>query len=400
MRSAVALLLIAGCGRFAFDDRNDDAGNLIVDTTPGGVTSVAITPDPFTTSSTSFVPVPNSTMTVPASPGQRWLLLVSGTLQSTSLDFRSPQVHYLVDGVERGFGGTESIEAGRPGPWQHLYMIDGTTQPQTITFELADALAATTTLDHFHAVLTPLPAAADPLYASVDAPPLVTSTAYAPAAQLTLTPASPGEYLVLLLVNESEAPSTSDITTKWFDPMGIAWSPDYKNPRGSRQSHLIVRRVVLSGPSTITLQAFSVGAQSTVEYVRAIGLRISGLTSFDEATNKTAQLTTVTTPMIANTLVPQSVAAASKYLTFGTVRVDDDCSNTAAAARGVQFTLTGVESSAFEHVAGNCAAEMTYGYVGLSNTRPTGVSVSFHSGNGMNQIVSHRESTLFVVGVP
>jgi hypothetical protein len=356
------------------------------------------TPPTFATTSTSYVEVPNSTIVVPPSPGQRWLLLVSASLQSTSLDYSAAEARYLVDGVERGAGGTESIEVGRPGPWQHMYMFDGTALPQRIAFELHDNLGATTTLDHLRAVVVPIPATADPQFASNDAPPPVTSMTLNSAAEVVVTPSTPGEYLVLLLVNASEAPGTADIVTQWLDPVGTPWSRSFKNPRGALQTYLIVRRTVLSGPTTLVLQA-STGATSTIKYARVVALRVDALTGFDESSDVTTQMTSLATALTVNTLTPSSSLTADRYLVLGTARVEDDCGNTQLAARGIQFDVDGTVQ-AYEHTSGNCATEMTYGYLGLHEARPTTVAASISSGHAANEIVLHRESTLFILGVP
>jgi hypothetical protein len=396
---AACWLAVLGCGRFSFDDRSDAMETGVLDGSPDAmvaITSYTVTPPTFVTTSTSYVEVPDSRLVVPPSPNQAWLLLVSGSLESSSFDYSAPEARYLVDGVERGRGGTESVEAGHPGPWQHFYLFEGTELPRTITFELRDNLGAATTLERLRAVLVPVPADANPVFEKIDPPTMVTTPAFTPVVQLTLGTTTPGEYLVLLLANTTEAPTTSDVDTQWLDPQGIPWNRSFKNPRGAWQSQLIVRRATL--PATVTFQASS-GAQSTVEYVRAVGLRIAGLTSFDESTSTAVQMTSVTTPLTVNSLTPQTPASADHYLVFGTLRVDDECGNAQLAARGVDFVVDGIIHTG-EHIAGNCAAEMTYGYVGLHDTRPSLLSASISSPHGLGDTVIHDESTLFVVGVP
>jgi hypothetical protein len=392
-----------GCGRLDFEQRSDASmDTATTDVGPDGALAIAsytVTPPSFSTTSTSYVEVPGSKIVVPASPGQKWLLLVSGALQSTSLEYSAADARYLVDGVERGRGGTEAIDVGRPGPWQHVYMFDGASVPTTIVFELRDNLGMMTTLDQLRAVVVPIPSSADPQFVSDDMPPEVTSVPVMDAVQLTVTPSTPGEYLLLVLANASEAPTTGDIDTQWLDALGNAWSRGFKNPRGSLQSLLLVRRATLSGASTFTLQAGSGGGGSTLAYVRIVALRIAGLSSFEEVTSTTLSMTTSATPATVNTLTPVSAAGANRYLVLGTTRIDDDCGNTLLAARGIHFTVDGTVHSV-EHTAGNCASEMTYGYVGLHDTRPASVSIAMSSGKVTNEIVVHRESTLFMFGVP
>ena len=116
----------------------------------------------------------------------RWLLLVSATLSSTALHFAGPEVRYLVDGIERGIGGTETVLAATAGPWQHFYVFDGSTAPTTIQFQARDQMAMTTTVGDLRAFVVPLPGDTDALYAAVDGPVQATSMTSVPIATLTV----------------------------------------------------------------------------------------------------------------------------------------------------------------------------------------------------------------------
>ncbi len=112
----------------------------------------------------------------------------SGDSGDIGADASSPFTSLEVtDGVQRGLGGTESIATGQPGPWQSLYMFDGGAGPMTISFQVRDGLAQTTTLDHLSAVVVPLAPEADPLYHSVDNITSVTTAGYSDVAPVLET---------------------------------------------------------------------------------------------------------------------------------------------------------------------------------------------------------------------
>jgi len=402
--AAPLLVAVAGCGRLSFDSiasSRDGGGDAIADVSPDALDLIhpyVVAPDPFSTTSASFVTIPDAMLTVPASPGQQWLLLVNGTLVSSSLADTGAEAQYLVNGIVRGAGGTESVDVTRPGPWQHFYVFEGGTTETSITFQIRDTQGATTTLDHLRAFAVPIPATAEAKYVANDGPIDVTSGTLADLVQLS-PDTSAGEYLVLLLYNASEAPGSSDIDTVWLDPSGtMQWSPSFQNPRQANQSHLIARVAMLTGPTSFRLQAASGGPMSTVSYVRVFALRVAGLPGFAAKYDQTTAPTTMIGETVVNTLVPPPSSVPGPYLTLGTLRVDDDCANAMLAARGVRFEVNGTPLVAGQHLSGNCAAELTYGFIGLGENRPNQIRASINSGNGQNVI--YRESTLFTFAVP
>lgn len=358
---------------------------------------VEVVPPRFETTSTTFVDVPGGALTIPPSPGQTWLLAVSATLESSSGLYDAPEARYLVDGVERGIGGTEATVPGRPGPWQHVYVVIGTSAPIEVRVQARDALAATTAIDQLHVIAAPIPVSADPLYASSDAVTAVTSPTLTTAATLSVTPASPGTYVLFLLVNATEAPGSSDVDIDWLDPAGMPWGPTYKNPRGSWQSVLVMRRAALTGPTSIVMRASTGGTMAQVQNVRLIGLRADGFGgAFADSIDQTEQMTTSVTPTLAHELRP-TLAPANRYVVLGTARIDDDCGNTMLADRGAMFSVDEVVQVT-GHVAGNCAAEMSYGFTRVRESAPAVLSVAVYSGNA--QTVKHDESGLVVFGLP
>jgi hypothetical protein len=352
----------------------------------------------FSTTSTSFVDVPGATLTIPASPGQTWLLLVSGLLSSDQNLYNAPEVQYLVDGIVHGIGGTENVVLGRSGPWQHLDSFVGSDSPATVTFQVRDMLGGTTQIADLHAVAVPVPDTADFLFARSDGPTPVTTMTPATAATLTLSPASAGEYLFFLLANTTEAPGSADLDSQWLDPSGAPWSSGFKNPRGPWQSYLLIRRASIGpGPATLVFQA-STGTTGTVAYVRVAALRIDALGSnFAYASDPAYAASALATPTPTATLAP-ALGSASSYVLVGTTRVDDDCGNAVLAERDLVFNVDGAARYHAVHAAGNCAYETTYGFVDAQSQPPASLDAAFSSANGQN--LEHRETQLVVLGIP
>jgi hypothetical protein len=376
----------AGCGRIAFDPRDE----------PMPLTTLELTPDRFSTTSPTFEDVPGGTLLVPPSPGQPWLLVVSATLESSSFLFDGPEARYLVDGVERGIGGTEAVVAGAPGPWQHVYAFDGKETPTRIAFQARDSHGATTVIDHLRALAIPLPAIS---YASSDDLITVTSMEITTVASLSVVPEQPGEHLVLLLVNASEAPGSSDIRVHWLDPETESpWSSTFLVTRGPFQSILLARRAMVSGPTTFALQAStrSVTQSASTRYARVVAIPISAFGGAFDFSYVRASRSTTGAVTLTNELVP-AIAPAPAYVVLSTARIDDDCGNAAPATRGAWIQIDELVQT-IHHATGNCAYELTYGFVARRETAPAYLATSVSSGNG--QLVTHRESSLVVFGAP
>lgn len=319
---------------------------------------------------------------------------MTATLESSSFSEVAVEARYVVDGVERGIGGTQNVAANRPGPWEHFCVLDGSTSPTDVVFQLRDS-GGTGTIAQLRAVAMPLPETADAQYATQDPIQSVTSLTYTNVASFTVMPASAGDYLVLLLANLSEAPGASNITSQWLDPSGTPWNNDMFNPRKPWQSVLLMRRITLAaGPSTITLQSYT-NAQAGVRYVRVLALRTDGIPAFAFAHNATPATTTVQTPTITSSLAPVN-GTAPAYVAFLSARVESDPANGALLAdRGIHFTIDGTETS-IRHVNDNHSYESSYGSVHLLGARPTSLSTGYSSGNGA--IVLYLESSIVVLG--
>ena len=121
----------------------------------------------FSTVSQTFADVFAPPLVIPPSAGKRWLIVLAGAIGSTVPADVTVEARYLVDGVERGIGATQNSRALAPGPWQHVYVLDGTTKAQSITIQIRHAQGGTSAFDGFDLVAIPLDPA-DVAYASHD----------------------------------------------------------------------------------------------------------------------------------------------------------------------------------------------------------------------------------------
>jgi hypothetical protein len=381
------LVLLAGCGRFEFDSHADAmAGPLPV---------IEIAPPAFSTASTTYLAVPGATMTIPPSPGTTWLFVMSAGLRSTTEVSVCVEARYLVDGVERGMGGTQG---GGAGPWQHFYAFAGSEAAQTITFELHDVCGSTVTIEQLHAVALPLPANAEPHYASVDDVQLITAQSPSPATVPLSLGAMAGEYFVLLTVTNTDAPGEADMYAEWLGPSTEILMRNSQNPRLPWQTTLMARVMPVAMPDAVfTLRSF-VGLSSTggqQRNVRAFAMRTDAFASLDQVL--TSQLVTATsaTPVTATQLAP--IGVADRYLYLATAWSDEECPIVGDSLRRLHFFVDADERR-FDHAPDNCALQVTYGTVGLLASRPATVATAVSA--GAPNPINVRESQIVVLGLP
>lgn len=395
MTRALACLLLVGCGRLGFGagDRVDGRGS---SDAPGGIAAAEITPPAFSTTSTTFVPVPGATLTVPPSTGTTWLLLVSATLRSTTILDINVEARYLVDGVERGMGGTQ-VNLGA-GPWQHFYVLAGTEAAQTITFELRDASGGTATLDQLHAVIVPLPANAEPHYASMDAPqPIVGQT-------VTSVPISLGQlsgsYLVLVLANDTDTPALQDVYVDSVGPAGEVLIPSSQNAREAWQSMFMARLLSISAADAVfTFHSYGGTSQSMSQLrdIRVLALRPDAFSSFEQLGTATLIDTMAPAVSIGAELMP-TMGSAATYLYLASSWSGVNCiSGTTVSLRRLHFIVDGADRM-IEHASDNCAMQITYGAVGLLSARPATLQNGVSSGNG--ESVYMVDSQIVLLGLP
>lgn len=390
--TAVCILgSLAACGRLGFDDRD------LADATLGALTPLELVIPSFATTSPTFVPIPGGELVIPASPGRRWLLLISAGLHSTTLNDDGAEIRYLVDGIERGMGGSQNFEAGKAGPWQHVYAFDGASAPLTIHFELRELLGATGTVERLRAVALPLPEDAVSLYASADGIQPVTSTALIPVVTL-MAEAPAGEYLCFAAANGSDAPDLSDVYLQWAGPDGTVRLRESQISRSSWQAVFAVWRETLAGPTaTFTLSARVSSGMSQFRDARVFAVRTDAFPSIDFSFSEPLVATAAPAPLPVNDLIPAGTAAQFLYL--ASLRLAEVCAGlTVFADRRAHFVVDDVEHDRSSHVVGNCAYETTYGTVGLLRAPPARVATEVSSGNGLE--VEARDSAILVLGLP
>ncbi len=388
-RLAACALLLAGCGRFGFSRIDDSAVDAAIHYDP-----VAASLDSFTTAGAAYAPAP-VTLTIPPSPGVRWLMLVSATLESSIFTSVTVEARYLIDGVEAGLGATQNSAPGRGGPWQHFVVIDGADTERVVTFELRDAQGGTATLSLLEVNAFPLPVGAR--YVAVDSPrSILTATISAPALTLPFGPLE-GEYVFLLLANMSDAPGLEDIYIEWTGPAGQTWLDELQQPREPSQSSLVMPSATVSGDTNVVLNAWtSSGVAGTVSYVRGVALPLAEFAGHTYEHSGLFTATTSTTPTIVNSVMP-NVPDGLNYQYIATALLQEDCIGMPDADRGAHFIMGGSER-AFSHVTENCASELTYGVNRAFTSLPSTFSVGVSSGNGV--LVDHRQSTQLLLALP
>lgn len=392
---ALGLALLVACGRLGFDAQPDATA----DATPlAPVDPIDLAVPLFTTTSTAFVDIPGGMAVVPPSPGRRWLLLARATLGATPAGEASVEIRYLVDGIERGLGGTDS-GPGAPGPWQHLWLFEGSAAPTTITLQLREARGGTAEVTDLRVIVVPLPAEDAVAYASADAPTPVTATTLTPTVNLDLDVPVAGTYLVALLVVGNEAPAASDVFWQWLDPDGQPWGREMQNPRQTWQSWLHVRPALLPAGATRLTLLTRTNSAATVRDVRAVALRFDALSdriAFKLSTQGPS--TTGTAPLDVNTFAPAATLAPGLrgYVVLGTHDINDTCTP-AAGERGAYVRIDGTARTTV-HLPGSCALDATYGLLDLRAAPPVEVAAGISSANGVE--VLSRGSALVVLGVP
>lgn len=389
--AACAALVVAGCGRFGFDDR-PDAARL-----PDVVAPVAAQfgeVASFSTASPTFVGIPDSTISLPTAPGHRWLLLTSASLGSTSGVGVTVEARYVVDGVEHGIGGTQNSLADRPGPWLHADVIDG-EMPHEIHYELRDAAGATATISQLHVAAIPL--LDDRVrFSFADAPQDVVATTSSPHTTLSLG-ALAGDYVFLLVANATDLPDLSDVYVGWRGPGDEVWQDDVQHPREGWQAYLTLQRATVDDPdATVTFYSRVGGGTSQVSYLRAIAIQADAFASVDFARDDTTQTSAAQTATTAVELLPPA-SAASDHVVVGQLMMEEPCTPDPDAERTFHL-VTDTLTDAVAHATDNCSYAASYGAVRRLSTRPSRIEVGFSTQNGSP--VTYLGAQLLLLGLP
>ena len=380
----VVLILIActGC-RINFDEHDDRRAFVV---------------DEFSTTSTEFVDIPGGTLTIPVSPGSTWLLQTSAAISSTNIEPVTVEARYLVDGIERGIGGTQNSVPDRPGPWEHFYVLLGSTVEQHLVYQLRDASGGTAKIEQLHAIAVRLPPGAAPHYQSSDDAQLVTATTLGPQVTFSLGPLS-GRYVVFLLVNASDRPAQNDCYVQWRGPSGEILLQQLQQPREPWQSMFAVRVLELDTPdATLTLDARAgIGGPAQVRNVRAFAMRADAFETF--AFDHTMAMIDAVSPdvSIGPVVTPGPGGAASAYLYVASTVGKEDCVATIDTERRYHFIVDD-DDTTIAHVTDNCAYWTTYGVTRLLDHKPTQLALGVSSGNAQQVWMSHP--AILLLGLP
>jgi hypothetical protein len=227
-----------------------------------------------------------------------WVVLLSARITSQTDQVASHEVRYLIDGVERGRGQSRSendAPAGGGGPWQSFdWLPPSGDHVLSVEFRSTrDQFLAT--IEDLHVVAFPVPDGADLVL--FDEPerrtmhqPRVDKRIYQNAASLEISPAAPGDYLVLLGLTTNEAPGIASVGVRAVAPGADLWPVESADPLSPRphlctnidewQSFLLLRSISTDGsPVTIDLQVDASGHAdpapegSQIEHVRGLAMR-------------------------------------------------------------------------------------------------------------------------------
>jgi hypothetical protein len=392
VRAGLLLLAaLAGCGRFDFDEQVDAGAP------SGPLTTIRLDIASATTTSTTFEPIPDATITLPPSNGTAWLLLVSGSLASTSPVEVSVEARYTIDGVEAGIGGTQNDAPGRGGPWQHFDVIRGASAPIEIAFELRDDAGGTASLLDMHAIAVPLPAAVNAGLQSNSSDPLITitTTANTPVVDFDFVPVVPGPYLVLGLVNASDGPGSSDVYVQWRTTEAVL-TKQAQIPRMPWQSMLSMWVVPDPIATRYSLYSHAGTPDGSLRYVRWVALPLSGFVTPYVATTGVDVSNSSSAPMPVTVLPQQVYGTAAAWLYLATVKLEEGCAIT-MAERIATFTGPTLLHRA-DHIADNCASQITYGTFQVLDAPPPSASIEIASGN--TEQVTASESAIAILGIP
>jgi hypothetical protein len=395
VRAAVLLLAAAGCGRLGFggigDDGPPDAGP------PPSIATLTLAS--ATAAATTYDAIPDATLDLPASRGTTWLFVVSATLGSSTNSEPAAEARYLIDGVERGVGGTQNTAPALGGPWQHFTVIEGTDAPIHIAFELRDLAGGTATIRDLFAAAIPLPpeVVAGMQYGAFD--PILTVSSLAPvvAASFSFTPQVPGPYLVLGLANASDMPDESDVYVQWRDSAGTL-GIDAQLPRRPWQSMLSAWVVDAPTPTEYSLWSHGGSGAGSLQYIRWLALPLAAFPSHAYGVSTGFITTTLVLPTELATAPAPPASAASRFLFLATSLIGEACEGVPFVERVISFTAGTAVLPSIRHTTDNCATELTSGVFALLPTAPPSAAIAIASGNG--KTVQAQEGTVVVLGLP
>jgi cysteine-rich repeat protein len=234
-----------------------------------------------TTTSAAFVQIPGARLVfTPSFASEAWLLFASGRLRSDDPSEISAEVRLTIDGVEADLAGHQT--QGVTDNWAGFVFFDrigGDTSPHAIALEHRSAIG-TTEVDDLRIVAMLVPPGADLHYVEIDDIEEMAATR-TDLGSLTLSPATPGDYVVLAKLSHSEAPG-GDTVRSWLEDSGGDPHPNdpngsrYSNPRSPWAPIFTAFRAAISEPRTFTLRGTSsANGDTTGWWDPAYGHRVS-----------------------------------------------------------------------------------------------------------------------------
>ena len=273
----------------------------------------------YSTASTSFVDVPGGTLTwTPASTSEVWVLLFSAHLESTDTNEVRAEARYVINGTEHGVGGVQNSVSGAGASWVHFYRVTGTTGAQNVQVQLRNNCCGAATISDLQIIAFRVPPNADFRYAETEPVRTVSAASFVSVQDLTFTPPSDGNYLVLALANAREFPSSNSIGVRFVDHSGTPWPIDtnvapreghFDNERDAWFSMFSARVFFLDATSkTFSIEAYPGSIDGEVQYTRIMAFRTDAFDHVESAEDTANTTTTATVPpdvkSVVNTPAP------------------------------------------------------------------------------------------------
>jgi hypothetical protein len=273
----------------------------------------------FSTTAPEAAPVdiPGGTLVfTPSSASDVWIVLVSARLHGTTTGFKPAQARYIVDLGFGGVGDVKNTVASSPGPWQHFHRVTGDTNRKVVQVQLSAPDGGTATIEDLQIIAFRLPDNADFQFAETIGQQVVAAGVWNGYQDLTFTPSSAGDYLILAVANLMEVAGSNTAALRLRDSGGSYWPVDSSgyltNGSANWPSFFLARVQNLDTSShTFTIEANGAPGNSIIRETRMMAFRTD---VFDNAQatpiadlNETS--TTSTTPQVKSTLTTAAVGA-------------------------------------------------------------------------------------------
>lgn len=289
----------------------------------------------FSTSSASFTDVPGGVIRfTPSVPSEIWVILMSGRLSSTwtASDEIAAEVHYLVNGTERGLISIRNHGVNPGGSFAHFDRVTGTTALQTVQVQLRDG-KATATLSNLSVLAFRMPSGADFQFVDTIGVQSVPQLVWTSMRSLTFTPASGGNYLVMALASGRENPSASTSGVRLQDPAGGFWPVDdlpvdprrgqFENGRSGWPPFFLARVSNLTAtPKTYAIEAQGDVPGGEIRDTRIMAFRTDAFDNAESVEDLAMTTTTSTTPVVKSTLMTTGATASRDHIIIQSLGLD------------------------------------------------------------------------------